>query len=159
MERSKRILIASHCILNQNTVIPEEARSKGMMKSAVEWCDKQGYGMVQLPCPEFTYLGLNRPPMTKEEYDTKEYREHCRNILVPIMEQLKMYKDSGYEIVGGFGIQRSPSCDPGNGIFMEELLSLANNLGIHIQYFWQIPATEDGYFDENDPASHYGIIK
>ncbi|RKD25806.1 hypothetical protein BEP19_02385 [Ammoniphilus oxalaticus] len=158
MERSKKIIIASHCILNQNTVIPEEARSKGLMKSAVEWCDQESYGIVQLPCPEFTYLGLNRPSMTREEYDIQKYREHCQTILAPIMDQLRMYVESGYDLVGGFGIQSSPSCDPGRGIFMEEFLLLTKREGISIRYFWQIPATDNGYFDEKDPASHYGAI-
>jgi predicted secreted protein len=159
MQRSKKILVVSHCVLNQNTVIPEEARSPGMMKSAVSWAEEQGYGLVQLPCPEFTYLGPDRPSMTRAQYDTPEYRAHCRKILLPVAEQLKVYQEHGFTLVGGMGIATSPSCDPGYGVFMEELLRLADEMGIVLDFFWQIPATQEGRFDIIDPASTYGIVR
>jgi predicted secreted protein len=159
MQRSKKILVVSHCVLNQNTVIPEEARSPGMMKSAVSWAEEQGYGLVQLPCPEFTYLGPDRPSMTREQYDTPEYRAHCRSILLPVVEQLQLYQEHGYTLVGGMGIATSPSCDPGYGVFMEELHLLANEMRIVLDQFWQIPATQEGHFDIADPASTYGSVR
>jgi len=159
MQRSRKILVVSHCVLNQNTVIPEEARSPGMMRSAVDWAESQGYGLVQLPCPEFTYLGPDRPSMTREQYDTPDYRAHSRAILQPIVEQLKTYQQYGYELIGGLGIATSPSCDPGYGVFMEELHRLIDENGIQLDYFWQIPATQDGKFDMVDPASTYGRIR
>jgi predicted secreted protein len=158
MRRSKQIIVVAHCVLNQNTVIPEEARSPGMLKSAVDWCGRQGYGVVQLPCPEFTFLGPDRPPMTREQYDTPEYRRHCRAILRPVIEQLIVYQRHGYQIVGGIGIARSPSCDPGRGVFMEEFLALAEREGVNLHFFWQIPATDEGRFDPGDPGSVYGEV-
>jgi predicted secreted protein len=158
MQRSKRILVVSHCVLNQNTVIPDEARSPGMMRSAVEWADQQGYGLLQLPCPEFTFLGPDRPPMTREQYDTPEYRAHCRRILEPFVEQLAVYQKHGYELAGGMGIARSPSCDPGRGVFMEELHRMARESGVKLDFFWQIPGTEEGRFDSSDAASIYGPV-
>ena len=156
MLRSRTIIVVSHCVLNQNTVIPDEARSTGVMKSAVDWCHEQGYGVLQLPCPEFTYLGPDRPSMTRQQYDTPEYREHCRNILQPIIDQLQVYVEHNYQIAGGLGIAHSPSCDPGNGVFMEEFLELACKASVKIEQFWQIPATEEGKFNPNDPDSIYG---
>ncbi|WP_040205717.1 CD3072 family TudS-related putative desulfidase [Neobacillus jeddahensis] len=146
MQRSKKILIVSHCILNQNTVIENEARAAGAVHSAIVWAMKEGYGFLQLPCPEFTFLGLNRPSMTYEEYNTTEYREHCREILKPILQQAKDYVHNDYEITGLLGIQSSPSCDPTRGIFMEELTALFAENGIHLQTLWYLPNTNDPQF-------------
>lgn len=158
MQRSKVLIVTSHCVLNQNAVVSVEARSPGIMKSAVDWCHDQGYGIVQLPCPEFTYLGPERPPMTREQYDTPEFRAHCRTILASVIDQLKVYQQHGYTIAGGLGIQSSPSCDPGKGVFMEEFQAFAREAGVAVDYFWQIPDTAEGTFDASDPRSVYGAI-
>lgn len=147
MQRSKQILIVSHCILNQNTVIPDEARAAGAVISAVEWAMKQGYGLLQLPCPEFTFLGLDRPPMTYEQYNTPEYRKHCREILKPVLSQAEDYIKNGYEIAGILGIQSSPSCDPTRGIFMEELTAMFSEEGIKLKTLWYLPNTSEPVFD------------
>ncbi|MBS4212818.1 CD3072 family TudS-related putative desulfidase [Neobacillus rhizophilus] len=147
MQRSKQILIVSHCILNQNTVIPDEARAAGAVISAVEWAMKQGYGLLQLPCPEFTFLGLDRPSMTYEQYNTPEYRKHCREILKPVLSQAEDYIKNGYEIAGILGIQSSPSCDPTRGIFMEELTEMFAEKGIKLKKLWYLPNTSEPVFD------------
>ncbi len=146
MQRKKKIIITSHCILNQNTVIDGEARSTGAIHSAVDWIQEEGLGILQLPCPEFTFLGLERPPMTYEEYDNEEYRNHCRNILQPIIEQLIEYKRCAYDIVGILGIQSSPSCDMTRGVFMEELKALLNEHQIPIKTQWFLPDQVDPIF-------------
>ncbi|MEH7093499.1 CD3072 family TudS-related putative desulfidase [Neobacillus vireti] len=146
MQRSKKILIVSHCILNQNTVIEGEARAEGAVLSAVEWALKQGYGFLQLPCPEFTFLGLDRPSMTYEEYNTLEYRKHCREILMSILQQAQDYVKNGYEIMGLLGIQSSPSCDPIKGIFMEELTAMFTENGIPLKTLWYLPNTSEPKF-------------
>ncbi len=152
MQRKKRILITSHCILNQNTVIEGEARGLGAIPSALDWILKEGVGVIQLPCPEFTFLGLERPPMTYEEYDTPAYRIHCRNLLLPIMEQVLEYKHSGYELTGILSIQNSPSCDPTRGVYMEELMKLFQENDIPIEREWYLPNDEKPVFD---PSQHF----
>jgi predicted secreted protein len=158
MQRSKKIIVTSNCILNQNAVVKKSARSSGIMKSAIDWCYEQEYGIIQLPCPEFTYLGPDRPGMTREQYDTNDFREHCRTILRPTIEQLKVYQKHGYTIVGGIGIAGSPSCDPGKGVFMEEFHALVTDNDINIDFFWQIPRTQEGHFDPEDEKSIFGKI-
>lgn len=152
MQRSKKILLMSHCILNQNTVIKEEARAQGAIPSAVEWAMNEGYGFLQLPCPEFTFLGLDRPSMTYEQYNTSNYRKHCRNILKPVLSQAEDYVKNGYEIAGLLGIQSSPSCDPIRGIFMEELTAMLNEKGIPLETLWYLPNTENPVFNSSE---HY----
>lgn len=150
MKRSKKILLVSHCILNQNVVIEEEARALGAIPSAVNWINEEGVGVVQLPCPEFTFLGLDRPSMTYEQYDNEPYREHCRSILHPVIEQIQEYVRCGYEITGILGIESSPSCDHSRGVFMEELrkLLLKNNLPLGTQWF--LPNTKEPVFNRNE---------
>lgn len=146
MQRSKRILLVSHCILNQNTVIENHARAEGAVLSAAEWAMKEGFGILQLPCPEFTFLGLNRPPMTYEQYNTPEYRKHCREILAPVLSQSKDYLKNHFEITGLLGIKGSPSCDPSRGIFMEELFSLFAENEINLNTLWYLPSNSQPIF-------------
>jgi predicted secreted protein len=148
MLRNKQILLVSHCIINQNTVIENEARAPGAVLSATEWAMKEGFGIVQLPCPEFTFLGLNRPPMTYEEYNTSEYRKHCREILTPVLNQAIEYLKHDYELAGVLGIQSSPSCDPtrGRGVFMEELNDLFAENGITLKTLWYLPNSSNPTF-------------
>lgn len=146
MQRSKKILLVSHCILNQNTVIDDEARAEGAILSAVEWAMNEGYGFLQLPCPEFTFLGLNRPSMTYEQYNTPEYRKHCREILQPVLLQAEDYLNNGYDIVGLLGIQSSPSCDLTRGIFIEELKAMFSEKEMELKTLWYLPNTSEPVF-------------
>lgn len=135
MERSKRVIFISHCIINQNTVVCPLARAKGAYREIIEEIMNNGIGIHQLPCPEYRHLGLKREPMDKNQYDTIEYRNLCRNISQDTINIVKEYLDNNYEIVGLMGINESPTCSirDAKGILMEELLSLAQNKGIHLK--------------------------
>ncbi|MEC5320603.1 hypothetical protein VSX61_16930 [Brenneria populi subsp. brevivirga] len=158
MQRSRTVIVTSHCVINQNAVVGSLARSRGMMKSAVDWMYEQGFGVIQLPCPEFTFLGPTRPPMTAAQYDTPAFRAHSRKILLPVIEQLKTYQDNGYAIAGGLAIAGSPSCDPGQGVFMQEFQAMIIAAGINLDFFWQIPQTADGVFNPDMADSVYGAL-
>jgi len=56
------------------------------------------------------------------------------------------------------GIQSSPSCDPGRGVFMEELQAMLSEAGVSVERWWQVPATPSGRFDPQDPATRSGKI-
>lgn len=148
MDRNKKLIIVSHCILNQNSVVEPLARAKGPFPIAKIFLD-MGVGVLQLPCPEFKFLGPTRVPMSKEEYDTKEYRELCKNLFVPILEDIKKYISTGYDIKGIIGINESPTCSiTGNrGIFMEEIFKLLEKEEIFIDYL-EVPTdySEDGNY-------------
>jgi len=110
--------------LNQNAVVHGLERAKGAFP-LVEEILKRGIGIIQLPCPEFLYLGSNRPSMNKAEYEkTKGYTEHCRRILEPVFWQLEEYQKNGYSYIGVLGIQESPSCSLSSppGILMEKYM-------------------------------------
>ncbi len=124
MERSKKIVLVSHCILNQNTVVNPLARAKGAYVDIVTELMKKGIGIHQLPCPEYRYLGLKRDPMTKEQYETEAFRSLNKNISKDAVNIVKEYINSGYDVIGIVGINESPTCSINGekGIFMEELL-------------------------------------
>ena len=121
---SKKILVVSHCVLNQNAVVHGLERAGGGFPLVHEIL-KEGIGIIQLPCPEFLYLGSTRPSMNKNEYENMAgYAEHCQKILEPIFLQLKEYQQNGYAYLGVLGIQESPSCSLSSplGILMEKYM-------------------------------------
>lgn len=136
MERSKRVVFISHCILNQNTVVYPLARAKGAYKDIIEELMDNEIGIHQLPCPEYRYLGLRRNPMSKEDYDTYDFRTINKNIAMVTLDIIKEYLSNDYEILGIIGINESPTCSIKDkmGIFMEELLSLleSNNINLNL---------------------------
>lgn len=136
MLRDKKLILLSHCILNQNSVVVPLARSKGVFLMAKSLLD-QGLGIIQLPCPEFRFLGPQRKPMNKEEYDTPEYRTLCRNLFIPILVDIKKYLAQDYSLVGILGINESPTCSitGKRGIFMEEIFTMLNDQSIDINHF------------------------
>ena len=136
MERSKRIIFLSHCILNQNTVVYPLARAKGSYKDIALELIKNDIGIHQLPCPEYRYLGLNREPMTKEQYNTKDFRNINKNIAIDIVKIIKEYINNGYEVLGIIGINESPTCsiNGDKGILMEELINILNDENIILSF-------------------------
>lgn len=153
-DRRKRLIaVVAHCILNQNTVVKPLATHEGAVKSLVSSLIEQGYGIVQLPCPEALYLGMRRWWMSKEQYDTATYKEFSRKLLEPYVALLRELTRDGCRYVV-IGVHGSPSCaaetttsnpywggKPGNlhpasvkvkspGVFMETLLEMVKSTGI-----------------------------
>ncbi|SFI18784.1 Predicted secreted protein [Tindallia magadiensis] len=137
IRRKKQLIITAHCVLNQNTVIRDWERAEGGFNELIKIILSENLGIVQLQCPEFAFSGEARPPRTKQEYDTPEFRNLCKNLLEPTVEQLKEYHSKGYFFVGMIGISKSPSCDiqRNRGVFMEVLLSMLSRNNIHLETF------------------------
>lgn len=150
MERKKEIVFISHCILNQNTVVSPLARSEGAYIDIVDLIIKKGIGIHQLACPEFRMLGIHREPMTKDEYDSEEYRKLCRDISLDTISILKEYKEKNYKLLALIGINNSPTCSIKNekGILMEELISLLEENNLEIPFI-DVPTNyQDGERDK-----------
>lgn len=155
-ESPRRLLLLSHCVLNQNAVVQPLARSGGVMRSAVDWALDQGFELYQLPCPEFRFVGPNRAPASFDDYNTEGFHASNAKLLEPVMRQLRRYQAAGYEIVGGLHVQGSPACDPDTGNWITDLLDAAGAAGIEITQLWQLPTTATGDFDPADPATGFG---
>jgi predicted secreted protein len=136
MLRNKKLIILSHCILNQNTVIKGWERSTSSFKELVLGIIDKDISIIQLPCPEFGYLGLDRPPMTKEQYDTDDHRSFCQSLLSSTVNEIDMYHKSGHQILGIVGIHQSPSCSITNprGVMMEEFIKSLGGRSISLPF-------------------------
>jgi len=113
----QKIVFVSHCILNtaskvvlynQEEIDAEEALRKKFMHKAID----ESIQLIQLPCPEFTLYGANRWGHVSNQFNNVFFRNHCRKILTPIIDQLKEYlaHQERFEILGIVGIDGSPSC-------------------------------------------------
>jgi len=155
-KRSKKVAVVSHCLLNQNAKVNGFAFYPAMIKTIIDILYSKDFGILQLPCPETTFSGLRRWWQVREQYDTPEYRAHCRRILQPVINQISEYQKEGYEVVI-IGVDGSPSCGvrfSGSskewggapeipreqmtnypttnkpGIFMEELIAMIKEAGL-----------------------------
>ncbi len=152
MYPEKKILIVSHCVLNQNSVLPGWERARGaypVIKAAMD----RGIGLIQLPCPELLTMGLDRPPMDYAQYAAVPgFTENCKEMLKPILLQIRIYLKENYRILGVLGIHESPNCSitAQRGILMEQLFSETAKLGLNLNYL-EIP-TE--YEEANEGMFH-----
>ncbi|KPU45716.1 hypothetical protein OXPF_09490 [Oxobacter pfennigii] len=150
MLRKKEVVLVSHCVLNQNSVVYPMARAEGTFKF-INFLMERGIGIIQLPCPELRYLGVNRKPMYKEEYDTEEYRKLCVQLFIPILDDIIMYSENGYSVIGIIGINESPTCSISGkrGIFMEVIIGMLKKQAINLK-FYEVPPD---YNDDKDYKS------
>lgn len=136
MKRHKKTAVLCHCILNQNTVVYPLARAKGAFTDILADYISKDYGIYQLPCPELKHLGLKREPMSKDEYDTPEYRSLCEKLAREVVSDLKEMIEYGVELEFLHGINESPTCSITGkiGILMEYLIPMMNEEGINPQF-------------------------
>jgi len=144
-KRSKQVLLTAHCVLNQNAKIDRCAHYPGMIKEVTAILIEIGVGIVQMPCPELLYLGLDRQvergaPTTIESEDTRvgqrmvedRGKTLCREIANDLVYQMEEYRQNGFEVVGIVGINGSPTCgvettwsndqeERGSGVFIQML--------------------------------------
>lgn len=160
--RSKRVCVVSHCHLNANTKVHGLADHAGTDEVLVTRLVFEGSGIVQLPCPEATYLGVKRWTMTYEQYDTPAFRRHCRRLLRPVLDTLVALTADGCRIEAVYGVDGSPCCgvtdtsrgfeggditrlsaagdlprsghSTGRGVFMEEFEAMLSEAGITAKF-------------------------
>lgn len=110
MNRSKKIAIISHCIINQNSVVKGEYKDMNIFFPFIKKLFEENIGILQLPCPETECYGLRRWGHVKEQFDNCGYRKYVEKIINSFVDIIKEYINNGYEIVGIYGIAGSPSC-------------------------------------------------
>jgi predicted secreted protein len=126
-ERGKKVIFIAHCILNENTRYLGGAFRKGCIDEIVDELQKQGIGIVQLPCPEqkawggilkkymWYPIGLKNTHLYRVKslflpffiWNTKRI---YRKIAKEVVTEIEDYINSGFEVVGIIGIGGSPSC-------------------------------------------------
>jgi predicted secreted protein len=128
-ERSGRVLVVSHCLLNENVRYLGGATRPGAVEEVVRAALDHGVGFVQMPCPEqrtwggvlkkrmlSTYgrgLGWSDRPSARRPLSTAA-ATWTRLALVPLARrvagEVRDYQQSGMAVVGIVGVGGSPSC-------------------------------------------------
>jgi predicted secreted protein len=152
--RSRKVVLVAHCILNQNSISDGTADYPSQFSAVVDQLIKERIGLLQLPCPELACLGLDRQdieggkrPLLEENtriralMNRKGNRELLRKRAKEVVSQVKEYKHHGIEVVGLIGVNRSPSCgvetttsqnaeSQGCGVFIELIRETLRNDGL-----------------------------
>jgi predicted secreted protein len=148
-----KVAFVAHCQLNQNAKTAGGAVCAGVYPPVVKELRARGWQLMQMPCPELAFTGLNRFWAVREQYDTVSYRRHCRRIVAPLAAAVRAHLERGDEVVL-IGVEGSPSLGvrvtssdparggrpqwldgapelaPGRGIFIEELLAALARDGV-----------------------------
>jgi len=157
MNRSKKIIFAAHCLLNQNARAKTVAKCSGAVKEFLNFCVKNNYGIVPIDCPQLMFEPMDRRPETKEFYNNKKSRKISETVAKKVIEQMKLYRRNGYKIEGIYGVEGSPTCGAvkthvrnkenkvvsveESGIFFEELERVLKNNHLSVKiYDWDIQA-------------------
>ena len=79
--------MVAHCLLNPHT------RVKGL-----EPLDfRPEPPLIQLPCPEALYLGLDRWAVTRNQLEVPEFRRFCRSLIVHYADMIEMLASRRHE--------------------------------------------------------------
>jgi predicted secreted protein len=126
-ERGRRVMLVSHCLLNQNTRYAGGATRPGAIAEAVDELVDAGYGIHQLPCPERLAWGGVLKRHSLRLHDSKDgplfpirgvllrvfvwwtrivYGRLTRRVVRDVID----YQRSGIDVAGLVGIGASPSC-------------------------------------------------
>jgi predicted secreted protein len=113
------VLVVAHCILNRSTRWWQNGQpfemNQGPVSQILQFLSDNKIGVIQLPCPEFTFLGNPRSPATKDDYESLSgFREHCSKLAKDSATHLKKLTEMGRNpkivALAVAGVERSPSC-------------------------------------------------
>jgi predicted secreted protein len=99
-----KVVLVCHCLLDPLTRV---RGAKKIDRALIRELIEKDISILQLPCPEMMY-GFSRPPRSKEEYDTPEYRGYCRDLAEDIADMVQVYSE--FTICGLISIGGSPTC-------------------------------------------------
>ncbi|NLI62227.1 MAG: hypothetical protein GX362_02320 [Methanosarcinaceae archaeon] len=144
---SSEIFVVPHCIFNKNV------RLIGL--SSPPSFDVSNKSVIQLPCPEAIYLGLDRREITKEQLQTPEFMRFCKKLFTPYADMIEMLYNKGFKIYF-LGIPKSPSCAAkttsvgglggkgvifenqivsGTGVFFEQIKLILEERGVNASFY------------------------
>lgn len=153
MNRGKKLVVTAHCILNQNSVVVPYAREMKTFKPFLEKCLEENIGILQLPCPERSVYGLKRWGHVKDQFEHPGFINPAKEALSYFVDEIREYLDNGYEFLGIYGIQGSPSCgvnltcrgnwcgEASNYKNLEDIksrVSMVNEMGLYMEIFKEL---------------------
>jgi predicted secreted protein len=147
----RKVVFLANCLLNQNAKVAEFALYPGVVGPVVDLFRQKGFEVEQLPCPELTFMGINRWWQTKDQYDTPGYRKHCRRLAKVTADLIEHYKRAGCKVYL-VGLDGSPLATleqyqvvPGRGVWIEELLEELKRRGITFDGETGVPMDVPGF--------------
>lgn len=164
--RSRRVVFLAHCLLNQNAISDGTAVYPAAFREIIECFLQRDIGIVQMPCPEFCCLGLDRGdpegasrPVVVEntrirsEMQAGPPAERLSWLVEYVVRQIREYHKYGFKILGILGANRSPNCGvettskedmevSGMGLFMEAIARELAREGISVPMVG-VKSTED----------------
>jgi predicted secreted protein len=156
-QRSKKVIMLSHCLLNQNSISDGTADFPSQFTEIIAFLMANGIGLIQLPCPELLCLGLDRSdphgakrPLLDENTRIRDLMSEPGNVQLlhqkaeELVIHIQEYRKYGFQVLGVIGVDRSPSCgiettskhgaeEQGKGVFMEILSETLAKQGITIR--------------------------
>ncbi|HJH31200.1 MAG TPA: DUF523 domain-containing protein [Methanosarcinaceae archaeon] len=102
---AKEIIVVAHCMMNKTSRLM--GFNAPMLKLA-STCENIK-NMIQLPCPEMIYFGINRREITKDQLDHRNYRRFCHELFKPFADMIEQFAGAGMKIKI-IGVPKSPSC-------------------------------------------------
>ncbi|MCP1101829.1 putative secreted protein [Aequitasia blattaphilus] len=109
MKRSNKIVLVSHCILNPNAKV-HGLVDFTMQHSIVKDLLDMNIGIIQLPCVEQDMCGIRRWGQVVEQLDFPNFKNRCRELLTPILNQVVDFYEHNYHLLGVIGMDGSPTC-------------------------------------------------
>lgn len=108
--RSGRILFLSHCLLNQNACVRGLASQPAVIREIVDLALARDVAIVQMQCPEVSYLGSLRWGQVKKMYGNPMFRRHCRRLAEGVCDLVQTYRDNAHRVIGIVLRDGSPTC-------------------------------------------------
>ena len=152
-QRSKKVILVLHCLLNQNARIDGCGYFPGAMGEAAEAVVASGIGVVQMPCPELHCLGLDRSGRLRDGKDIGireallegDGASACARLVALVMRDVDEYVRHGFRLIGVIGNDGSPACGvnitsylegeaPGPGAFMMKLREELSARGLDVPF-------------------------
>ena len=91
----KKLLIVSHCILNNASKVEQDevelAGEYELRSELLNLIVENNIQLIQLPCPEFIMYGSQRWGHVKNQFQHPFYKEQCRKLLDTILMQVQEY--------------------------------------------------------------------
>lgn len=126
-ERSRRVVLISHCLLNENTRYAGGATRPGAVAELIDELITSGYGIHQLPCPERLAWGGVLKRRSLRLYHSKGRPLYAlrgglltvflwwtkavyRRLAWRVAHDVADYERAGITVAGIVGIGASPSC-------------------------------------------------
>ncbi len=85
--RSRKLVITSHCLLNQNSISDGTADLPSQFSGIIQLLMAQKIGIIQLPCPELLCLGLDRQDKEGSNQELLQENSRIRNLLQQVKYQ------------------------------------------------------------------------